>query len=384
MQAARVISRQTASVAVDARFVMRQAAKRRCHVRMKTRKQEDKARVAVCGGSSRGADAALRQRGRVPVAPMREIVAAPETGPIFRLEYCDVRFWYPLHFHPEIEIKHVVRGAGTRIIGDSIEPFEEGDLCIVGSGVSHCWSSPVVRGRWVRAKVVQFSPELFASVDGRRNAFSEFALLIGRAQRGLQIVGAARSEASIELERLFDARTEARQLAHLVEFLAIVADESASRPLCVAETVEAGKTTRHHLAEQVLKFVKDQVHLPITEEAAAKAFGQSASRFSKFFKREFGVSFSRYVVEMRVGRASNLLLSQPLDVKEIATIVGFGTVASLNRHFRAVKMTTPTAYRRRARELNAGLRAAEGELLRCDGDGRRPERQPAPTPLQKR
>jgi AraC-like DNA-binding protein len=146
----------------------------------------------------------------------------------------------------------------------------------------------------------------------------------------------------------------------------------------LSEPAQAKRGARHQLAEHVLRFIKERAHLPISEEAAALEFAQSPSSFSRFFKREFGKSFSRYVAELRVGRASNLLLSEQLEVQAIAQLAGFGTVASLNRHFRAIKMTTPTAYRRRARELNVGLRAAQGEILRCDGAGRRPERHATP------
>jgi AraC-like DNA-binding protein len=307
-------------------------------------------------------------------APLREVVGTPEPGTLFRLEYCDVRFWYPWHFHPEVELKHVVRGSGTRIIGDSVEAFTDGDLCVVGSGTPHCWSSKAERGHWIRAHVVQFQPELLGAGERDGNALNQFVSLLRTSQRGLQLLEPERTEAQGELARLFAARTNARQLAHLITFLAIVADSQNNRILSALAEIQPGDTARHHLTQRILGFIKDQIHLPITEHAAAHEFSQSPSAFSRLFKREFGKSFSCYVAELRVAQASNLLLNGSLEVREIAQLTGFGTVASLNRHFRSVKMTTPTAYRRRGRELNTRLRAAEGELLRCDGTGRRPTR----------
>lgn len=306
--------------------------------------------------------------------PIREVVGTPEPGPLYRLEYCDVRFWYPWHFHPEVEIKHVVRGTGTRVIGDSVEPFTDGDLCIVGSGIPHCWSSEPERGRWVRAQVVQFDSELLRARGQANSGFDALAAVLDRARRGLEVTGPERLEASVELGRVLAARTDARQLAHLVTFLAIVADSPNNRVLAGATTTPAREGSRQHLAEQVLRYLRERIELPVTEASAAREFGLSPSGFSRFFQREFGKSFSRYVVELRVARASNLLLHEVLSVREIARLAGFGTVASLNRHFRAVKGTTPTSYRRRGRELNRGFRTDARELLRCDGAGRRPER----------
>jgi AraC-like DNA-binding protein len=305
------------------------------------------------------------------VSPVREIVASPETGPVFRLEYADVRFWYPLHFHPEVEIKHVVRGSGTRLVGESVEPFEADDLCVVGSGTPHSWSSAPERGRWVRARFVQFRPTVLGP-QASPAAFQPLVGLLERARRGLQLVGPTRKEALAELTRIFDARTDTRQVAHLVALLAIAAEGPDVRTLCTAASESPAHGARRDLSERVLRFVQEHYRRPITEASVAREFGQSPSAFSRFFAREFGRSFSRYVAELRVANASNLLLTESLKVREIAEQVGFRTVASLNRHFRAVKMTTPLAYRRRGRELNAGLRAREGEILRCDGSGQRP------------
>ena len=46
---------------------------------------------------------------------------------------------FPWHFHPELELTHIVRGSGRRYVGDSVEPFDDDDLCLVGSNTPHCW-----------------------------------------------------------------------------------------------------------------------------------------------------------------------------------------------------------------------------------------------------
>jgi transcriptional regulator GlxA family with amidase domain len=83
----------------------------------------------------------------------------------------------------------------------------------------------------------------------------------------------------------------------------------------------------------------------------AKRFGFSPAGFSRFFAREFGKPFVRYLAELRVGRASHLLVEKESKIAEIARQSGFGTAASLNRHFRTVKGATPTAYRRLGRQV---------------------------------
>lgn len=69
----------------------------------------------------------------------------------------------PLHFHPEIEICYVVKGSGYRMMGDFLEPFEEGEVVLVPTNQPHCWMynpescEPDGKRQCI---VVQFNPDL--------------------------------------------------------------------------------------------------------------------------------------------------------------------------------------------------------------------------------
>ena len=43
------------------------------------------------------------------------------------------------HYHPELELTHIVKGRGTQFVGDSIVRFKEGQLAMLGAGLPHCW-----------------------------------------------------------------------------------------------------------------------------------------------------------------------------------------------------------------------------------------------------
>ena len=48
-------------------------------------------------------------------------------------------FIVPWHYHPAIEIMYITRGIGTRFVGDCIEQYEEGDVCMIGPNLPHEW-----------------------------------------------------------------------------------------------------------------------------------------------------------------------------------------------------------------------------------------------------
>ena len=43
------------------------------------------------------------------------------------------------HYHNNFEISFITEGTGRRIVGDSIEDFQPGDLAFIGRNLPHVW-----------------------------------------------------------------------------------------------------------------------------------------------------------------------------------------------------------------------------------------------------
>jgi AraC-like DNA-binding protein len=78
----------------------------------------------------------------------------------------------------------------------------------------------------------------------------------------------------------------------------------------------------------------------------ARAVNLSSGRLAHLFKSEIGVSPQRYLNNVRLKKAKELLESGMLSVKEIAAEIGFPNVSSFCRSFRACYGTTPREYRK--------------------------------------
>ena len=73
-------------------------------------------------------------------------------------------FGFHWHYHPEVEICYVKQGRGKRIIGESIEGFEDGDLVLVGSNIPHSWITDDEfnsSSKQIEVYVIQFDQEIF-------------------------------------------------------------------------------------------------------------------------------------------------------------------------------------------------------------------------------
>ena len=77
--------------------------------------------------------------------------------------------------------------------------------------------------------------------------------------------------------------------------------------------------------------------------------GMSDSVFSRFFKKNTGHGFVRYLNRMRINRACVLLAKSEMPVTDICFETGFNNISNFNRQFRSVCGLTPSEYRRQAK-----------------------------------
>jgi len=97
-------------------------------------------------------------------------------------------FGFHWHYHPEIELCYVQRGVGTRMVGDSVREFTEGDLVLVGSNLPHTWISQQYANNAqdnMQVFVVQFLPDLFKDNLLYLPEFQSIASLLKQASQGI-------------------------------------------------------------------------------------------------------------------------------------------------------------------------------------------------------
>jgi mannose-6-phosphate isomerase-like protein (cupin superfamily) len=99
-----------------------------------------------------------------------EHVDLADRGSLVMLDVAQPIFEKTWHFHPEVELTHIISGRGERFVGASIEPFEPDDLVLLGKNTPHYWNSEdvpntdqSVTGPQSQATVFQFEESLVDS-----------------------------------------------------------------------------------------------------------------------------------------------------------------------------------------------------------------------------
>jgi AraC-like DNA-binding protein len=108
-----------------------------------------------------------------------------------------------------------------------------------------------------------------------------------------------------------------------------------------------------------LRRVRDRIDrdyaLPLDVEALARGAHMSAGHLSREFKRAYGESPYGYLMTRRIERAMALLRRGDLSVTEVCIAVGSSSLGTFSTRFTELVGMSPTAYRRQAAGVTAGM-----------------------------
>ena len=259
------------------------------------------------------------------------------------------------HHHPEFELTLTCNSRGHRYVGDDVEPYDDGDLVLIGPGIPHSWHSreAVDAARPHVALVVWFTREWVA---GLTTLFPETALIgamLARATQGLCFGRAARDEVAPLIEAMRTA-TPARRLVLLIDVLTTLCQDADAVLLAnmPAEPLELAADPR---LARVLAYLHHHFAEPVSIGGMAELACVSTSAFHRMFRRHTRMTMVGYITRLRIGRACSMLIDTAMPVATIASDVGFTNLSLFNRQFARVKGDTPGNFRKRHRGMLAAL-----------------------------
>jgi len=97
--------------------------------------------------------------------------------------------------------------------------------------------------------------------------------------------------------------------------------------------------------ERAVTFIEENLSSTLRVGQLACQTGVSRSRFQHLIRQETGRSFQALVREIRLNRAKELLANKDLQLKAIASMVGYKYPANFTRDFRRRFGDTPSRYR---------------------------------------
>lgn len=277
-----------------------------------------------------------------PIAPERAFECRFLKAPYFDPNW---------HFHSEYQLFVVLRGTGTRFIGDHVQPFQAGDLVLTGPNLPHLWRSDpeYFEGdgqRWTEGIVIYFPEDFFGNKFLQKREMEEVRLLLTRANSGI----AFRGSTVTRVKRMMWALVKKNHfdsILQLLQILQVLAQSDEYQLLAhpdYSNTLKASDAERmNRVHAYVMKNFRERVTL---QEVAALA-NMTPSSFSRYFKTHANKTFSEFLTSIRIGYSCKLLLDRKVKITQACYDSGFHTVSNFNRQFKAYTQCSPLAYRKK-------------------------------------
>ncbi len=258
-------------------------------------------------------------------------------------------FTYPWHFHSEFEIVYVLKSSGRRFVADSIEPFGEGDLTLMGSNLPHFWKSDKLNSSTnenlrVNAIVVQFHKDFFRDEINTYPEFHRISELLKKASRGVHFPSPGNGKIGKMLKKLLKLNGLERIL-YFVKLMDVMARTADSRILASKAYQLIEHKELNNRLDKIMHFINTNYQRKITQDEIASRIGMTTVAFCRYFKEKTGKVFIFFVNEMRVGFACKLLIENHLSITQICFECGFNNLSNFNRTFKRLTSYTPGEYR---------------------------------------
>jgi len=282
------------------------------------------------------------------VKPIFQQLAPTSSQSIIFLDEEIPHFTVPWHFHPEIEILYVLKSSGKSYIGDSINNFTEGELCIIGENVPHWWKSHDYfmtnnASLNTKALVIQFRKDIFDSRFFQLSEMSKIKNLLERSRRGIVFSDDSREQLGKKIKYIFRL-TGIKRITELIVLLDEMANTNEFRYLSSIGYSDIMKTFDFQRFNKVHEYIIKNFTGEIKLEQAAEAAHMCPTAFCRYFKKRTGKTFFAFLAEFRIGHACKLLQEENMTVARACIESGFNNMSHFNKQFKRIVHITPSEY----------------------------------------
>lgn len=262
------------------------------------------------------------------------------------------RFDSEFHFHPEYELKYVIRSRGKRFIGDRIDNFQEGDLVLLGPNIPHYWKNDPEYyendNLTASAFLVMFSEDFLGEKFFLLPEMAPIRDILNKAKGGICFPDADKLGIPLKMKQLIITKGPLR-IMMMVYILAWLA-KAKVRPLLtetfVAELPLFNYSDRSFSRlKKVHEYVIANFQKKIQIQNVAEIVNMTTHSFCKYFRKSTKKTFVTFLTELRVCHAKKLLIENDQAISEICYASGFDNISNFNRRFKMITNMTPKEFR---------------------------------------
>ncbi|WP_437917665.1 AraC family transcriptional regulator [Sphingobacterium sp. LRF_L2] len=252
------------------------------------------------------------------------------------------------HSHAELEFIYIKKGAGTFFVGDSIQPFLDGFIVLIGSNTPHYWlfnEEYLNTTSDYRAdiRVIHFKADFLGNDFLKLNEAKSIRQLYQFAQRA---IGFSQPDEFVRhfFEKLH-LETPLQQLTSLLNVLEYMKTSPVTINLASDKYNNLPQQEDHKRINKILEYIRIHYKYKVKLDDISQVAGMTTNSFCRYFKQKTGKTPVQFINEFRIGQACRLLTETDLTIKEICYDSGFQNFVSFHKIFKEVIKSTPLSYR---------------------------------------
>lgn len=255
---------------------------------------------------------------------------------------------YHYNWHGETEILILLKGRIEMSCNDELFTLEPLDAVIISPQVGH---STLALEEDVIAFTIHVGNEFYQQYDPDFGSY-QFVVRSDESTRHNQFFTTLRHHAAMMLLLMAKGESPVHRMWVEHHYLALAGDVFREfEPVkFVHENARPGDI-KPATFDKMIAYIDEHYRQKLELEDIAKIGGYNVAYTSQFFKRQMGISFVDYVLRLRLRDATVQLTSSDEAIARIASSCGFADIKAFNVAFKKHFHTTPTEYRKQAKEM---------------------------------
>ncbi|NDP21094.1 MAG: AraC family transcriptional regulator [Paludibacter sp.] len=258
------------------------------------------------------------------------------------------------HYHDNYEISFITEGSGKRIVADSIEEFQPGDLVFIGKNIPHVWIADkdfdAPTQRKLEMVYLQFSEDVLSGGMLSLPEFQYVAKALNLSERGIRIKDQTLNEVSNLMLQLPYLSSFDRMIVFL-ELMNIIGKSENLVYLASNDYISKRFTTKNKRIETIHQYLMTNYRKEIDLGKIAELVSMAEGSLCRFFKNQMGITIFEYLNKIKVDFACKLLMDKNLSITDVALDSGFNNISHFNKQFKRITNLQPSEYRMRYKDL---------------------------------
>lgn len=278
----------------------------------------------------------------VPVATEDSVVVEEDLLP---------NFYNYLHRHKEMQVTLIVKGSGTLIAGNYTQPFEPGDIYVMGANQPHIFKSDpshFVNPKKGNAHAIHifFDHERILKNLLHLQEMELIKRFLDRTQSGLQMHTPVNDP---HIAQVIKKVSDSSGFERLMNFLQLL--QNFSRDVKDWKSLSTG-FSKHSLPDSegirmndIYQYTMEHYGENISLKRIAEVAHITPHAFCKYFKKHTRKTYMAFLNEIRINEACKKIISGEFSsISSIAYNSGFNSAINFNRVFKKTTGISPSEY----------------------------------------